>query len=122
MSFKTWFEQDSTDTSYLLSPQGTIPQIGPEKLDQKNSTSNIKIFVSPHGSYRFVYYLGLTPVSALQVVANKSHGLASNVFTLPEYRRIGYARKLAQFAQSMFKSFEYSQHRSEDGKAWVDGL
>jgi GNAT superfamily N-acetyltransferase len=104
---------------YLLGP-GKVPGIGPEK-GRKPSGDGVAKYVSPHGSYRYVAYVGGEPVSALQVVSQDSkNATIANVYTAPEARQQGWASKLLQQARRDFKSVEHAkdEHVSDEGKAW----
>lgn len=104
---------------YLLDP-GKVPGIGPEK-GRKPSGDGVAKYVSPHGSYRYVAYVGGQPVSALQVVSqDRKNATIANVYTAPEARQQGWASKLLQQARRDFKTVEHAkdEHVSEEGKAW----
>lgn len=121
LNFKKWIIQEELDLSYLLSPVGQVPQIGPEKAFPKEVVNGSIKYVSPHGSYRYVYFVDGKPVSALQVVSrDKKSASIANVYTLPEYRRLGYAKILFDHAKEDFESLEHSKDLSELGILWSD--
>jgi GNAT superfamily N-acetyltransferase len=120
MNFKKWLlvESQEPDLAYLLGPAGTIPQIGPEKQIGNASDGSVK-FLSPHGSYRYVYYIEGKPVSALQIVSKDGrNGNVANVYTTPEYRRQGLASKLLDRARQGFESIIHSKDLSTLGAMW----
>ena len=63
--------------AYLLEPEARA--ISPEK-ETTSGVRDVRVFVSPHGSYRFIGYQRGVPVSALQITSRDGrHGTASNV-------------------------------------------
>jgi ribosomal protein S18 acetylase RimI-like enzyme len=106
---------------YLNEP-GKVPGIGPEK-GRKPPGDGISKFVSPHGSTRYVAYVGGAPVAALQVVSrDKKNAVIANVYTSPEARRQGWASKLLAAARKDFKSVGHAAEEdiSDEGKKWRD--
>jgi GNAT superfamily N-acetyltransferase len=105
----------------LLSDPGHYPGVGPER--GKRVSDGISKYVSPHGSYRYVMYVGGRAVAGLQVVSrDKKNALVANVYTDPTVRRQGFASQLLQRARQDFRTVE---HASEDdlsleGRAWRD--
>lgn len=125
MHFRTWFhEQEEPDLFYLLSPPGKTLQIGPETGEPVNN--GIVRYDSPHGSYRYVYYLDGQPVSALQIVSRdkRSGAQVANVFTHPNFRRQQLATQLLQQAQSDFRNIQHQprDERSNLANQWIDDL
>ena len=121
MQFKLWLETE--DLRYLLSPPGQTGQIGSEQTFGDDSEDGIVKYVSPQGSYRYVYLINKKPVSALQVVSSDGvNGIIANVFTKPDFRRHGFAKKLFQMAQQDFTSVQHSKHVGDMGAAWIKGL
>ena len=120
MNFKKWILTDSQepDLAYLLGAAGTIPQIGPEKQTGNTPDGSVK-FLSPHGSYRYVRYIQGKPVSAIQIVSKDGkNGSIANVYTLPEYRKQGFARELLNRARQGFESITHSKDLSSLGAIW----
>jgi GNAT superfamily N-acetyltransferase len=76
------------------------------------------------GNHRFVKHDGNgNPLAAVQIVSNKKHhGHVSTAYTHPDHRRKGYASELIQHAKKTFPHLKYSEHRSDDGKAFVKAL
>lgn len=120
MNFRLWFETDEADLQYLLSLPGETGRIGKER--GKIVSDGISLFRSPHGSYRYVMYIGGIPVSALQVMRRGRNGIIANVYTRPENRRQGLATQLFRYAQKDFKVINHSEHMTELGSSWRDGL
>ncbi len=107
------------DLSYLLAPRGRARAIGHEDGPEP-PTDGIARYRSPHGSYRYVYYVDGVAVSALQVMTrDKRHGRVANVWTAPQARRHGYATALLQQARRDLKTVEHSDDLSTDAVAWV---
>ena len=103
---------------YLGAP-GAVPQIGPEKGRAKRE--GIAKFTSPHGSYRYVLFMGGDPISVVQVVSSDGkHATIANAFTRPDHRRMGHADQLLRRARRDFKSVKHAaeSHLSEDARAW----
>ena len=107
------------DLSYLLAPSGRTRAIGHEDGPEP-PTDGIARYRSPHGSYRYVYYVDGVAVSALQVMTrDKRYGRVANVWTAPQARRHGYATALLQQARRDLKTVEHSDDLSTDAVAWV---
>lgn len=105
---------------YLKAP-GHVPGIGAERGRPPRDGEGIAKYVSPHGSYRYVAYVGGEAVSALQVVSrDKKHATIANVYTDPGARRQGWASKLLQKARRDFTTVEHAkeEHVSEEAKRW----
>lgn len=103
---------------YLL-PKGSVPGIGPEK--GRVVTNGIATFKDSFGSTRYVSYLQGKAISVLQVVSrDKKHAIIANVYTLPEYRRQGFAEKLLRKARQDFFQVVHAaeNHLSPEGKAF----
>lgn len=122
-SFKTWFEEaEEVDLSHILAPAGQVYGMGQEKTVMFNSNGICK-YVSPHGSYRYVYMLDNKPISGLQVVSkDKKIAIISQVFTKKEYRRMGYAKLLLSKVKMDFKHVIPATHLSDDGQAWTQKM
>jgi ribosomal protein S18 acetylase RimI-like enzyme len=112
----------STDPlSAYLAGKGQAPGIGPERGPARPPTDGVAKYVSPHGSTRYVAYVGGQPAAALQVVSRDGKRASiANVFTAPEFRRRGIAAKLLARARRDFEVVEHAAegHISEAGKAW----
>jgi ribosomal protein S18 acetylase RimI-like enzyme len=120
MDFKSWLLSESSepDLAYLLAPASGTTQIGPERQIGSPRDGSVK-FLSPHGSYRYVRYVGEKPVSALQIVSKDGkNGNIANVYTLPEYRKQGFARELLDRARQGFESITHSKDLSSLGAIW----
>jgi ribosomal protein S18 acetylase RimI-like enzyme len=111
-------ESSEPDLAYLLAPAGEIPQIGTEKQVGSTKDGSVK-FISPNGSYRYVRYVAGKPVSALQIVSRDGKNAhVANVYTLPEYRKQGFARELIDRARQGFESITHSKDLSTLGAIW----
>jgi len=110
------------DLKWLLFPPGKTRQIGPEKGSSK--AHGTALFISPHGSYRYVHYVGGIPVAGLQVMKNPGTEMAhvANVWTAPENRREGYAALLWKRAKIDFPGLSHSGDLSISGKLWSQKL
>lgn len=118
-NFKSWLkENEEPDLAYLLGPSSSIPQIGKEQQFGRPINGSVK-YLSPHGSYRYVYYIDGKPVSAIQIVSRDGkNAQIANVYTLPEYRRQGIAKELLNRAKQGFESIKHSQDLSTLGSIW----
>lgn len=107
---------------YLQDPS-TIPGIGPERGRRpRGSATTVARYVSPHGSYRYVFYVAGQPAAALQVMSrDRRHAVIANVYTAPTARRRGLATALLVRARQDFKTVEHApeHHRSVEGSAWA---
>ena len=120
MNFKSWLLSESSepDLAYLLAPAGGTPHIGPERQIGNPRDGSVK-FLSPHGSYRYVRYVDGKPVSALQIVSRDGeNGQIANVYTVPEYRKQGFAKDLLDRARQGFESISHSKDLSSLGAIW----
>lgn len=122
MRFFEWMysEGEEVNLSYLFSPPSHTKQIGRETGYQVGD--GIARYVSPHGSYRYVFYFKSQPIGALQVVKQgRTKAIVANVFVHPDYRR----QKIATFLLDRAKQdFRYLSHQpyenlSDDAKSWV---
>ena len=108
-----------SDLAIYLWPRSAIPGIGPERGPSRPPRSGIARYVSDHGSVRYVSYQDQKPVAALQVVTrNGRHAVIANVYTAPNERRRGLARKLLERARHDFETVEHSEHLSDDARLW----
>lgn len=115
--------QASTDDAWLdrLAPPGKAKAIGPET--GKLKPNGISQFKSPHGSVRYVFAEDGQILAALQLVTTDGRAAqAVSVFTKPEARRRGLARKLLEAARKDFESVALSEDRTDDGKQWADAV
>jgi predicted GNAT family acetyltransferase len=116
MDFKTWLESEMDD---ILGGSGTLRQIGDEKVVYENP-NGISKYVSPHGSYRYVYMVDGKIISALQIVSQKRGvGIVARVTTLPEFERQGYASALLGQARKEFRTILPAEHLTERGRNWT---
>jgi hypothetical protein len=109
------------DLAIYLRPPSDIFSIGHETGLPKRD--GIAKFVSPHGSYRYVFYVNHLPVSALQVMSrDRKTAVIANVYTLPQYRRQYYATRLLDRTRQDFKTVMHAEetHISKDGLKWRD--
>lgn len=121
MKFKQWLiENSEIDLSYLLAGPGQVPQIGQEKGYPDFTKNGSVKYVSPHGSYRYLYFVDGKPVSALQVVSRDGKtATVANVYTLPEHRKKGYAAELFERAKQGFEKLTHSKDLSTAGSLWA---
>lgn len=102
-----------------LAPPGKAPHIGDERIVLDPHTG-IGLYISPHGSYRYVFKINGEAVSGLQLVArNRRVAFVAQVFTADNYRRLGYASRLLNKAREDFKTVNPATDLSDDGKAWT---
>ena len=112
-------EDDDGDLWIYLAPRGRVPTIGEER-GQLPRGEQIARYDSPHGSVRYVAYHGRRAVSALQVVdRGADRAIIANVYTLPEERRRGWARRLLERARQDFTSVVHSRHLTPLGRRWA---
>jgi GNAT superfamily N-acetyltransferase len=112
----------SVDLSVYLMAPGKVPSIGQER-GKRPSGDGIGKYTSPHGSVRYVAYIHGQAKSALQVVTRDwRHAVIANVYTLPDYRRMGLATTLIKRARRDFKSIDHASEAnlSDEGRAWRD--
>lgn len=116
--------------SHLLLPPGTTREIGTERSG-KIPENGIARFVSPHGSYRYVAYADGQAVGGLQIVRNMRTekrwvGQVAQVYTHPDYRRLGVALSLMQRAFQDFDVIHPARDLSSAGSsfqsAWMARL
>lgn len=80
---------------------------------------NIKCFRS-HGAERYIYYIDGLAVSGLELgVNNYAQMYVRNVYTLPEFRRQGYAKKIWAEAKLKHTTVFHSTNLSEDGRIFA---
>ena len=108
------------DMNDLLDPMGSLRQIGDEQMYDVDGS--VVIFRSTDGaSYRFLWQLGDQIISGLQVVTHDGkNAQVARVYTLPEFRRKGYASSLLKRARCRFETLAPSTQLSPDGRAWTD--
>jgi len=117
INFKQFVENE-TDLSHLLLGPGEDPRIGPEEaFPEKVQNGSVK-YVSPHGSIRYLYFVDGIPVSALQIVTKGKTAQIANVYTLPEFRKMGFAKKLLKRAKHGFEEIKHSKDLSTLGAIW----
>lgn len=107
---------------YLNGPS-EVPGIGLER-GRKPTGDTVAKYTSPHGSTRYVVYVNGKAVSALQVVSrDKRQAVIANVYTLPTFRRCGYASLLLEHARLDFKVVKHASEEmmSEEAKKWRRG-
>lgn len=77
----------------------------------------------PFGSTRYLYSTDGTIAAGLQVVSqNGRDATVANVYTRPEFRRRGLARRLLERARRDFSNVRHADEDdlSEAGRAWRD--
>jgi hypothetical protein len=111
----------SGDLTVYLLPAGRVPGIGPERGRRPRGptglgANGIACYVSPHGSYRYVYYYHGRPVSALQVVSRDGQHAAVARSVVG-----GFAADLIREARRKFKSVVHARDEmlSAEGRAWA---
>lgn len=111
-------ENFEPNLSYLLLPKGKTKQIGDERGSEKKN--GIALYVSPHGSYRYVFCKKGEALAGLQVMRREgSSALAANVFVKEGHRRKGYATALLNRSRKDFGEVILSLDRSKSGAAWA---
>ena len=106
-----------------IGPEREVPiaprwQSGIRALTRK---ANALLFVSPHGSYRYVAFDSENPVSAVQIMSRDGReGVIANVYTAPKYRRHGWATRLLDIARRRFAVIHHSPDLSPAGAAWAE--
>lgn len=103
LNFQKFNEAASYENlSYLINEY--VDMIGDEEKIKINSS--VYLFKSPFGSYRFVKYVDGVIVSAIQIMKREdTEPKTANVYTLPLYRRKGYALELYKTAEKFFGTF-----------------
>ena len=116
----SWLQKTSQDDlSWVLSPPGTSPMVGNEQ--QVSFENNIAVYKDEYGSYRFVYFLNNEPISGLQVVSKDgTNGVIANVYTVPEYKRQGFARQLVNKSREVFDNIEHNKHLTDPGEGFAE--
>lgn len=110
---------DEPDLSHLLRGPSETAQIGAERAGKPRG--NIARYVSPHGSYRYVYVVDGHAVAGLQIMRiDAKTGQAAQAFTDPAYRRQGLATALLERARRDFAEVRPSKDLSEAGAAWQE--
>jgi ribosomal protein S18 acetylase RimI-like enzyme len=118
----TWGELFTNGLEVYLDAPGLVPGIGAER--GRVVSNGIAKYVSPHGSYRYVFYEAGEPVGALQVVSRDGRrAVVANVYVLPSFRRRGVASQLLRRAERDFEVEHASPgSRSDDARAWIRGM
>lgn len=103
--------------AYLLDRD--VRAIGPEYAAAPPAP-DVRLFISPYGSYRYVALENGRPVSALQIMSPDDgvRGVIANVYTTPVARRRGWAKKLLEIARQRFREVKHSDDLSPAGEAW----
>lgn len=112
-----------TSLAIYLGDPGAVPGIGHEHGGKP--TSGIGRYISPHGSFRYVWYEPRVPLGALQVVTlDGRHATIANVYVVPARRRSGIATALLARAQRDFKEIAHApkENLSTWGRAWRDSF
>lgn len=118
-------EVGQRDFPQILAPVGQAHhKLVDERILSSDGSIQHSVGGDPDGSWhRFVYFEGDTPVSGLllnasRVRSGQQSAIISEVHTLPEYRRHGYAAKLLSTAREYFRSVKHSRDLTSDGKKW----
>ena len=103
--------------AYLLDRD--VRAIGPEHAAAPPAP-DIRLLISPSGSYRYVGLENGRPVSALQIMSYDGgvRGVIENVYTTPFARRRGWAARLLEVARKRFREVKHSDDLSPAGAAW----
>ena len=110
---------DDASMRDLLSAKGESKSVGEET--GREVPNGVSTFMSPLGSTRYVYSENGERLAVLQVMSRDGKtGIATNVYTVPEARRKGYASKLMDAARRDFERIENSADVSPDGAAWIN--
>jgi len=87
---------------------------------QYGGPPEIDLYVSPLGSWRYVYQIDGRPCGVLQVVSrNGRDGQIANVYVLPAFRRRGIASELLREARKTFHTVHHSEYLSTDARRWI---
>ena len=110
--------EGNENLAYLLDRD--VRAIGPESAAAPPA-KDIRLLISPHGSYRYVGLENGRPVSALQIMSRDGiRGTIENVYTTPAARRRGWAARLLEVARRRFREVRHSDDLSSAGKAWAE--
>ncbi len=102
-----------------LAPPSKARHIGDERIVLDPNTG-IGLYISPHGSYRYVFKINGETVCGLQLVtANRRVAIVAQVFTAESHRRLGYATRLLNKAREDFKTVKPATDLSDMGRAWT---
>lgn len=108
--------EGNENLAYLLDRE--VRAIGPETMAAPPAR-DIRLLVSPSGSYRYVGLDHGRPVSALQIMSRDGiRGVIANVYTSPAFRRRGWAKKLLDAARGRFREVRHADDLSPAGAAW----
>ena len=109
--------EGNENLAYLLDRD--VRAIGPERAAAPPAP-DIRLLISPYGSYRYVGLENGRPVSALQIISRDGgvRGTIANVYTTPFARRRGWAARLLEAARRQFREVKHSDDLSPAGSAW----
>lgn len=109
--------EGNENLAYLLDRD--VRAIGPERAAAPPAR-DIRLLISPSGSYRYVGLENGRPVSALQIISHDGgiRGVIANVYTTPFARRRGWAARLLEVARRRFREVKHSDDLSPAGEAW----
>ena len=109
--------EGNENLAYLLDRD--VRAIGPERAAAPPAP-DIRLLISPSGSYRYVGLENGRPVSALQIMSRDGgiRGVILNVYTTPFARRRGWAARLLEVARRRFREVKHSDDLSPAGEAW----
>ena len=109
--------EGNENLAYLLDRD--VRAIGPERAAAPPAP-DIRLLISPSGSYRYVGLENGRPVSALQIMSYDGgiRGTIMNVYTTPVARRRGWAARLLAVARRRFREVKHSSDLSAAGEAW----
>ena len=108
--------EGNENLAYLLDRD--VRAIGPESAAAPPAR-DVRLLISPSGSYRYVALENGRPVSALQIQSRDGvRGVVMNVYTTPIARRRGWAARLLEIARRRFREVKHSDDLSSAGVAW----
>ena len=110
--------EGNENLAYLLDRD--VRAIGPESATAP-PTRDVRLLISPSGSYRYVGLENGRAVSALQIQSRDGvRGVVMNVYTTPAARRRGWAARLLEVARKRFREVKHADDLSSAGKAWAE--
>ena len=108
--------EGNENLAYLLDRD--VRAIGPES-DAAPPARDVRLLISPSGSYRYVALENGRPVSALQIQSRDGvRGVVMNVYTTPAARRRGWAARLLEVARRRFREVKHADDLTSAGEAW----
>jgi ribosomal protein S18 acetylase RimI-like enzyme len=112
---------DDSSMQDLLADVGHSQMMGAER--GKLKPDGISRLKNEHGATRYVFTKDGMAVAALQIVSRDGVvGRIANVYTLPEARRNGLARRLLNVARRDYDTILHSDDLTQDGAAWASSV